>query len=72
MNESSNSIEKLEGFLIYGGVGGSFDLNSPYLVSQHPVTTEFSDTRDQFEETLIALNRLKCQLFYCTTQMQFR
>ncbi|MCG9597825.1 UDP-N-acetylglucosamine 2-epimerase [Vibrio sp. Isolate25] len=57
----SDSIEELKGiFDVYGGVGGSFDLNSPFLlVSQHPVTTEFVDARAQFEETLIALNKLK-------------
>lgn len=58
---NNDSIERLAGiFEAYGGVGGSFDLTSPFLlVSQHPVTTEFVDARSQFEETLIALNKLK-------------
>ena len=59
--ETSNSLEELEDiFNIYGGVGAKFDLSQPYLVvSQHPVTTEFSTARAKFEETLEALNRIK-------------
>jgi len=57
----NDSIQKLQGiFETYGGVGGKFDLSSPYLlVSQHPVTTEFANARAQFEETLLALNEIK-------------
>ena len=47
-------------FSEYGGVGNSFDLESPFLlVSQHPVTTEFGNNRQQIEETLLALSELK-------------
>jgi UDP-hydrolysing UDP-N-acetyl-D-glucosamine 2-epimerase len=38
------------------GVGGSFDLDQPFLlVSQHPVTTEYGDGERQIAETLRAV-----------------
>jgi UDP-hydrolysing UDP-N-acetyl-D-glucosamine 2-epimerase len=38
------------------GVGGSFDLDQPFLlVSQHPVTTEYGDGERQIDETLRAV-----------------
>ncbi len=38
------------------GVGGSFDLDEPFvLVSQHPVTTEYGDGERQIDETLRAV-----------------
>jgi UDP-hydrolysing UDP-N-acetyl-D-glucosamine 2-epimerase len=44
----------------YGGVGEPLDLEQPFLlVSQHPVTTEYGDSRRQIEETLAALEELK-------------
>lgn len=45
----------------FHGVGPTgFDLRKPYLlVSQHPVTTEFGNNRDQIEETLYALDKLR-------------
>ena len=47
-------------FDTYGGVGKNFDLSKPYLlVSQHPVTTEYGNNREQIEKTLEALERLK-------------
>lgn len=47
-------------FATYGGVGKKFDLSKPYLlVSQHPVTTEYGNNREQIEKTLEALERLK-------------
>ena len=42
----------------YGGVGEPIDLSSGYLVVlQHPVTTEYGDSRRQTEETLEAVSR---------------
>jgi UDP-hydrolysing UDP-N-acetyl-D-glucosamine 2-epimerase len=39
------------------GVGGSFDLDRPFLlVSQHPVTTEYGDGERQIGETLRAID----------------
>jgi UDP-hydrolysing UDP-N-acetyl-D-glucosamine 2-epimerase len=47
-------------FKKYKGVGKYFDLRKPFLlVSQHPVTTEFGNSRWQIEQTLNALNELK-------------
>lgn len=43
-------------FNVCGGVGHIFDLNQPFLlVSQHPVTTEYSDAKKQIFETLYAV-----------------
>jgi UDP-hydrolysing UDP-N-acetyl-D-glucosamine 2-epimerase len=42
--------------LLREGVGGSFDLEQPFvLVSQHPVTTEYGDGERQITETLRAV-----------------
>jgi UDP-N-acetylglucosamine 2-epimerase len=41
------------------GVGGTFDLDRPFLlVSQHPVTTEYGDGERQVTETLMAVQAL--------------
>ena len=41
------------------GVGGSFDLDRPFLlVSQHPVTTEYGDGERQIGETLRAIDEV--------------
>jgi UDP-hydrolysing UDP-N-acetyl-D-glucosamine 2-epimerase len=41
------------------GVGGSFDLDQPFLLlSQHPVTTEYGDGEAQITETLMAVHSL--------------
>ncbi len=41
------------------GVGGSFDLDRPFLlVSQHPVTTEYGDGERQITETLKAVQEV--------------
>jgi UDP-hydrolysing UDP-N-acetyl-D-glucosamine 2-epimerase len=43
----------------YGGVGRRFDISGGYLVVlQHPVTTEYADTRRQVNETLHAIDEL--------------
>lgn len=43
----------------YGGVGSDPDLASGYLVvMQHPVTTEYQNSRKHIEETLEAVNEL--------------
>lgn len=40
----------------YGGVGDHVDLNEPYIVVlQHPVTTEYRESRGHVEETLYAV-----------------
>lgn len=57
----NNSYQVLKDiFEIYGGVGNTLNLSQPYLlVSQHSVTTEFGDNRNQIEETLKALEDLQ-------------
>jgi UDP-hydrolysing UDP-N-acetyl-D-glucosamine 2-epimerase len=45
--------------LLRFGVGGTFDLDEPFLlVSQHPVTTEYGDGERQITETLRAVQAL--------------
>src|SRR5205814_1902510 len=47
------------GELLRFGVGGTFDLDSPFLlVSQHPVTTEYGDGERQIAETLKAVQAI--------------
>ncbi|TDE02044.1 UDP-N-acetylglucosamine 2-epimerase [Flavobacterium sandaracinum] len=43
----------------YGGVGAAPDLSQGYfVVMQHPVTTEYQDSRKHIEETLLAVSEL--------------
>lgn len=47
-------------FQKYGGVGSNVDLTNDFLVvMQHPVTTEYLESRMQIAETLEAINELK-------------
>jgi UDP-hydrolysing UDP-N-acetyl-D-glucosamine 2-epimerase len=40
------------------GVGGTFDLNQPFVIlSQHPVTTEYNEGERQIHETLAAIDQ---------------
>lgn len=56
-NHSREKIADL--FERYGGVGGNFSLDKPFLlVSQHPVTTEYGHNRSNMNETLEALHEL--------------
>jgi UDP-N-acetylglucosamine 2-epimerase/N-acetylmannosamine kinase len=49
-----------EPFQKYGGVGTHIDLTQKYLVvMQHPVTTEYAESRKQIAETLEAIQELK-------------
>jgi UDP-hydrolysing UDP-N-acetyl-D-glucosamine 2-epimerase len=49
----------------YGGVGANIDLTKDYLVVlQHPVTTEFKDSKLQIEQTLKAIHKLNMQCFW--------
>jgi UDP-hydrolysing UDP-N-acetyl-D-glucosamine 2-epimerase len=46
-------------YLLHEGVGGHLDLDRPFLlVSQHPVTTEYTRGEEQVHETLMAINDL--------------
>jgi len=51
-----NSEINFDPFLQYGGVGRHLDLTKGYIiVTQHPVTTEYSESRNQVVETLYAV-----------------
>jgi len=55
LGDGENGLSDLFQF----GVGGSFDLERPFLlVSQHPVTTEYGDGERQITETLKAVQAL--------------
>lgn len=60
----ASEISKIKGlnfdpYQKYGGVGAAPDLSSGYLVvMQHPVTTEYQDSRKHIEETLEAVKEL--------------
>jgi UDP-hydrolysing UDP-N-acetyl-D-glucosamine 2-epimerase len=52
-------------YLKYGGVGSCPDLKSGYLVvMQHPVTTEYSDSRVHIEQTLEAVKDLEIPVLW--------
>lgn len=47
---------------LFGGVGYGMDFSKPFLlVSQHPVTTEFSSAQEQMMETINAIDELDMQ-----------
>jgi UDP-hydrolysing UDP-N-acetyl-D-glucosamine 2-epimerase len=49
----------------YGGVGSKPDLSNGYVVvMQHPVTTEYKESRKHIEETLYAINQLKLPVLW--------
>ncbi len=51
--------------LKYGGVGAGIDIKDAYIVvMQHPVTTEYSESRKHIEETLYAVEALKIPTFW--------
>jgi len=55
----SPQIETGHLFERYGGVGERLDLSKGYLVVlQHPVTTEYAESRTHVDETLHAIDRL--------------
>ena len=49
----------------YGGVGNSPDLQNGYIVvMQHPVTTEYQDSRNHINETLYAIQNIKLPVLW--------
>lgn len=49
----------------YGGVGKAMDISNGYIVvMQHPVTTEFKESRHQINETLYAIKALNLPTFF--------
>ncbi len=62
-----NGIEQLDfdPYQKYGGVGGKPNFKDGYLiVMQHPVTTEYEQSREQASKTLNAINQLKIPTFW--------
>ena len=58
-------IENFNPFSLYGGVGEKFEPKSGYIiVLQHPVTTEYTDTTFQIEQTLSAINSMNYPTFW--------
>ncbi|MBO6147784.1 MAG: UDP-N-acetylglucosamine 2-epimerase (hydrolyzing) [Lachnospiraceae bacterium] len=54
----TDSSMPLDLYELEGGVGPEFDLNEPFLLlSQHPVTTEYSEAKDQVTATIEAAVR---------------
>lgn len=52
-------------FQKYGGVGNHLDLDNGYLVvMQHPVTTEYEQSRQHVEETLEAMTALQMPILW--------
>lgn len=52
-------------FKKYGGVGSKLDVSSGYIVvMQHPVTTEYHDSRKHIEITLRAIHQLRLPTFW--------
>ena len=52
-------------FVKYGGVGGAWEIGDDYLVVlQHPVTTEYEDSRIHVEQTLKAIYELGIPTFW--------
>ena len=49
----------------YGGVGNNLDINAGYVVvMQHPLTTEYEDSRHHIEETLEAMAGLELPVLW--------
>ncbi len=58
-NVKSNPNLNFDPYVKYGGVGTKPNLRNGYLVvMQHPVTTEYADSRVHIEETLLAIKDL--------------
>ena len=57
--------EREDLILKYGGVGSNIDITKNYIVvMQHPVTTEYDQSRNHIEETLKAIHKLKIPTFW--------
>jgi UDP-hydrolysing UDP-N-acetyl-D-glucosamine 2-epimerase len=61
----ADKTDRFDPFKYYAGVGQPFDLNSGYLiVMQHPVTTEYKNSVDQINQTLLAIKELNRPCFW--------
>lgn len=59
--KNSPKLNNRDFWLTHKGVGGMFDIEKEQflLVVQHPVTTEFEQSRDEIRKTLMALQSIK-------------
>tara|TARA_B100000315_G_scaffold257159_1_gene305079 strand:+ start:649 stop:1803 length:1155 start_codon:yes stop_codon:yes gene_type:complete len=63
LKTSTNNFNPFE--LLQKGVGEPFDPTGEYLVvMQHPVTTEYKESLEQIEQTLMAISHLKIPTFW--------
>lgn len=63
LKNTTNNFNPFE--LLHKGVGELFDPTGKYLVvMQHPVTTEYEDSLEQIEQTLMAISHLKKPTFW--------
>lgn len=63
--QENSSVLPFDPYEKYGGVGAKPDLSNGYLVvMQHPVTTEYKDSRKHIEETLLAVAQLKMPILW--------
>ncbi len=59
------SLKKAFKFINYIGVGDKLDINKKFiLVSQHPVTTEYENSKSHMLETLKALSKINIQCLF--------
>jgi UDP-hydrolysing UDP-N-acetyl-D-glucosamine 2-epimerase len=64
-NVKNNTQLDFDPYLKYGGVGSCPDLKNGYVVvMQHPVTTEYSDSRIHIEQTLEAVKDLEIPVLW--------
>lgn len=64
-NIASNPTMNFDPYQKYGGVGASPDLTYGYIVvMQHPVTTEYTDSRKHIEETLYAVKEFNIPVLW--------
>jgi UDP-hydrolysing UDP-N-acetyl-D-glucosamine 2-epimerase len=60
-----NGYTNFDPFHYYSGVGHTLDVSNGYIVvMQHPVTTEYEQSRKHIEETLAAVNELNLPTFW--------
>lgn len=65
LNETGTSQKQFNPFELYGGVGNKFSTKDGYIVVlQHPVTTEYSDSMYQIEQTMEAIDKIKYPTFW--------
>jgi UDP-hydrolysing UDP-N-acetyl-D-glucosamine 2-epimerase len=59
---NKDNLEKLKKFIDLNGVGDKINLDEKFLLlSQHPVTTEYGNAREQINQTIKAVKQLNMQ-----------